>query len=807
VTNNRYSINDFMIMDMDADPVKAVYIRELLDFSSDEFQRSKLSKQQKITIIDALGLGTLTDVLHECFINMGASYNATSEAYLAYSDLSDRSDKIRQAEALKPTEKFCKLFKDKKIESLTIGELADWRDSDIGSTLLLPPIQRSVVWTNEQVINYWDSLLRGYPAGMMMVHRVQIGHGDLKSEGRDKDGNTREANKNDFQLFDGQQRMAAVLLGFGKGQMKDGRKLWVDLGQPPKPSSGLRFQLRMTSIGQPFGYRADSPNQKIELGKRYDKWSEWRNQYGEMAAPQQAFSEAKGSDLIDSKCAVPFAEVCNRVREESPNVLIEELSKLEGIDPDTVEKFVIKLTEALMSTVVLQEVALDIVANQEEYIRYFGRLGQGGTRLSDDELTYSIIKQQFPKIHDQMQKIMHGPVGRLANEVDLVLAAVRVSKTLEPWNTPHEWEIIGRPNPTTISQLHDKDAVLRKFFELIPLDTNKTGVLEMSLLGIRRALSFDAIDHSTGLPSMLLARLPRELVDVLILFSVKRGAEKSWEGDDRAMLCSFVLYWLFFVANDSKAAWRAFRHVRNENWAFGQVAISKLIKEFEDDGVANFIPRMSNLQKLQDEVMSEVEKELPILRLWADRFKAADFDSDRKPGEALRVLSTNRELIQRALMWLQRKYIAENYSNYDPTSDRDDDLPVDLDHIIPYDIFGFDWRYADKRLNADVISDNFRWQRFVVGNSLGNFRWLDSRENRARGKGSYEPLKNNADLVLNPDDWNKIIPNDTTKECWSKEHIVTFQRLIDSRTLDLFKKILTEGGIEKILPLEASPLG
>lgn len=119
---------------------------------------------------------------------------------------------------------------------------------------------------------------------------------------------TREANEEDFQLFDGQQRMAAVLLGLGKGQTKDSRKLWVDLGTAPNKSSGLKFQLRMTSKGQPFGYKPDAPNQKIELGKRQDKWDEWRKKPGGVT-PQQAFADATGSDLIEATCAVPLVEL------------------------------------------------------------------------------------------------------------------------------------------------------------------------------------------------------------------------------------------------------------------------------------------------------------------------------------------------------------------------------------------------------------------------------------------------------------------------------------------------------------------
>jgi hypothetical protein len=174
-------------------------------------------------------------------------------------------------------------FSNGKTESKTVIDLVAWRQAENGSKLLLPPIQRSFVWSNEQVINYWDSLLRGYPAGMMIVHRAS-------SQGRDADGKTQQANKQDFQLFDGQQRMAAILLGFGKGQLKNSRKMWVDFGSEPSKNSGLMFQLRISSTGQPFGYKSDAPNQKIELGRRQQKWDEWRKKHENQKLPQQAAS-------------------------------------------------------------------------------------------------------------------------------------------------------------------------------------------------------------------------------------------------------------------------------------------------------------------------------------------------------------------------------------------------------------------------------------------------------------------------------------------------------------------------------------
>ena len=264
-----------------------------------------------------------------------------------------------------------------------------------------------------------------------------------------------------------------------------------------------------------------------------------------------------------------------------------------------------------------------------------------------------------------------------------------------------------------------------------------------------------------------------------------------------------MLHWLLFVGNDGKAALRAFGHAvdKNKSWTFTDESTRNLIEEYEKDGVARFIPRQDVLPNLRE----EVEQGDHGLRPWAERFTAADRDGERKPGEALRLLSTNRELVKRALMWLQRDYIAKEFTNYDPTSDRDEDLPIDLDHIVPNDIFGFDWRSCESRIQTDAITEDFRKQRSIIGNSLGNFRWFDASENRRRGKGAYVPIEDDADLVPNPHDWNKIIPQGPKEQPWSKDDIATFQRLIDLRTLELYEKLLTESGIETILPPMLAP--
>lgn len=143
---------------------------------------------------------------------------------------------------------FSLLFKEAQhVELMSVRCIAKWFKHKGSSELRLPPIQRSLVWRNEQIVNYWDSLMRGYPPGMMMVHHAEKGR-DGKIQGRNADDETQEMQQGGFHLFDGQQRLAAILLGFGEGPFHQSRRLWIDVGEL-KGSGDRLFQLRINSQG------------------------------------------------------------------------------------------------------------------------------------------------------------------------------------------------------------------------------------------------------------------------------------------------------------------------------------------------------------------------------------------------------------------------------------------------------------------------------------------------------------------------------------------------------------------------------
>jgi len=81
-TKSRYHLQDVHIIDTESKPPKRIHIREILDLGSAEFTGSKLSAQEKLEIIDELGLDSLTQALDRCYKNKGGGpdYNAARDA-------------------------------------------------------------------------------------------------------------------------------------------------------------------------------------------------------------------------------------------------------------------------------------------------------------------------------------------------------------------------------------------------------------------------------------------------------------------------------------------------------------------------------------------------------------------------------------------------------------------------------------------------------------------------------------------------------------------------------------------------------
>src|SRR5208282_4554677 len=171
-----------------------------------------------------------------------------------------------------------------------------------------------------------------------------------------------------------------------------------------------------------------------------------------------------------AKCAVSLSSILSNLSEEGREKTAERLRAFaaeytrnaEAVD--IINDLLKRLENALNSEVILKLVD-GRVLEEKNYVRFFARLGQGGTRLTDDELVYSLIKDAYPEVHDRIEEIIKGP-GRFSSEVDLVLGALRVAQALALLEDAKEWEKFGRPTPERVGQLHMRGKVKTEPFFL-----------------------------------------------------------------------------------------------------------------------------------------------------------------------------------------------------------------------------------------------------------------------------------------------------------------------------------------------------
>ncbi|MBO6289767.1 MAG: DUF262 domain-containing protein [Alphaproteobacteria bacterium] len=256
----------------------------------------------------------------------------------------------------------------------------------------LPPIQRGFVWKPYQIENLWDSLLRGFPIGCFICKKTP---------------------NNTIEILDGQQRLTSILLGLNwKNEndnsayakriidMQEEMKIFLDIEENQQDEKDHRkYNTRVITKFHPWGYQK-SQNYKIlsypKIRKAkcaiYDRIPEEERkcitkenedvyieeksaitflQYG---FPYDSRGQSNCTQLAGIKEGNEFYNIYNNalINTKIPFLYIEENTGETNYDPTNEEDM-----------------------DSTEYL--FTLINRGGTRISNDDLNYSLIKSQLMK--------------------------------------------------------------------------------------------------------------------------------------------------------------------------------------------------------------------------------------------------------------------------------------------------------------------------------------------------------------------------------------------------------------------------
>lgn len=175
----------------------------------------------------------------------------------------------------------------KFVRSVAVAEIAEWAlpRQDISTSLnfavQLPALQRGVVWSAEQVERLWDSLVRGFPIGCLILcepeERLAVKPFALqaKEPHRNIDPNPKHL------LLDGQQRCTAIAIGFLntwtiREHYDANFALWVDL-EAPESKDVREFVFRLLTQSHPWGYQRQNPGDRLSVSARREAMSEFED--------------------------------------------------------------------------------------------------------------------------------------------------------------------------------------------------------------------------------------------------------------------------------------------------------------------------------------------------------------------------------------------------------------------------------------------------------------------------------------------------------------------------------------------------
>jgi hypothetical protein len=646
-----------------------------------------------------------------------------------------------------------KLFQETCPETLSLSRIASWysgttipedarREIETKVTALngvikkagVPILQRGLVWRPQQIEMLWDSILRGFPIGSIVLCKK------IENQTKSSDDNSTH------HILDGQQRCNAISLGFidpftrlsDEESKSVSNILWLDLAPEFQNGSTREFLARMTTKAHPWGYWNNDEANRISAGDIRKAWNAITAKPEKRPSPVEmwpAFSRAPipmawlmNADL--SKIEGFRESILKRLAEHKSTLKWAETttSALNVLNAQRLEKIYKGIKRAREHTRIVALMAPDGLldstdreSNEEnpnaENIsnieQLFQRLNQQGTRLDGEELSYSMIKAYWPTLAAPVDK--HEPKHMPASRI--VSLGVRVALSDDDKEHLH-----GALNVSQIRGLaNKKDERITRFII-------GNGICDGPLFRANKQvdtwLRYSKEKNPSGFIPLQITRFAMESPDVyalLIWIAVQTEKDQQIQSNLKQSIQAMTSWIHWFSLDKGKAVNHVYSSLR-KNGACDKETIAEAIQSsFSSE--EQFLVKLPTPQNLLEFLQLPDDSGLKDWDWWklGRDDKGQDDENRKRTLEQIvyRIIG-NKEL----LTYAQRDYLTRSFGDYNPAEKdewQDYNCPWDYDHILPHYYTYYQQGHYQKFAS-----------KFV--NSIGNFRAVEASKNKSDQK-------------------------------------------------------------------------
>lgn len=534
------------------------------------------------------------------------------------------------------------------------------------SLLSLPNLQRGAVWKPLQIELLWDSLLRNFPIGTLIVLSDSL-----------------DCDKPKGEILDGQQRIRAIISGFNKVNKDSDSIVWVDLN--PANLQDREYAIRVTNRAHPWGYdligrvfEANRRNNAIrrageEPGSDKSKWNILNfGPEGESVIPVPLLF------FLDADCNDSIRYIINRCEqlgEIAPVWKKKYLDKVKSLPDNQFNKYLDAIKTLRLNEYKIPSIVIDSKCDLD---LLFSRIGIQGTQITDKELAYALMKSYW----DQDG---FGPTNELrsqgiASEEDFAQIIFRLfssTKTLRG-NIDHDFVRKLRYNPNSEDELSAiRESILKAY------DNNGIQIAEMTEKVAKWLLT--CYDSNEAYHQLVISDIARRKPSLYILLLRLCIIQEEGRLELSPRYIQALAFYLHICLWDD----------RTINYIYAFVC--------EKEGP---ITERIVSERLSDFITFSCEWAMPVVNSFID-FPALREDAldirwtyERYSGQRgfslfKRLFAYGNSESAFVLQLAERRYFHKRYEEYNPCrKDLWEDLnrPWDHDHIVPQDWIGEkDW--------------------------------------------------------------------------------------------------------------------